>query len=84
MVADLAEQLGARIILVSRNYLGSINHSLLTAAYCKARRLDVVGWIFSDDYMNYEEEIVHWTGYPSIASIPKLSTLNKQDYPPGS
>jgi len=76
MVADLAEALNAKIILVSRNYLGSINHSLLTAAYCKNRGLNVAGWVFSDDYMNYEEEIVQWSGYPAIASIPKLPQVN--------
>ena len=77
MVADLAKKLQAKIILVSRNYLGSINHSLLTAAYCKSQGLNVAGWIFSDDYMHYEEEIVNWSGYPSIASIPKLQQVDK-------
>lgn len=77
MVADLIKALHARVILVSRNYLGSINHSLLTAAYCRTHGIDVVGWIFSDDYMNYENEIVNWSGYPSIGSIPKLTTINK-------
>ncbi len=77
MVADLVKKINAKIILVSRNYLGSINHSLLTAAYCKSNGLNVTGWIFSDDYMNYEEEIVQWSGYPSIASIPKMQQVNK-------
>ena len=69
-VADLIKQLNARVILVSRNYLGSINHSLLTAAVCRDYKLDVLGWIFNDQYLSYEEEIVHWSGYPSLASIP--------------
>lgn len=77
MVADLIKALHARVILVSRNYLGSINHSLLTAAYCKTHGIDVAGWIFSDDYMNYENEIVDWSGYPSIASVPKLAMIDK-------
>jgi dethiobiotin synthetase len=77
MVAQLIKALNARVILVSRNYLGSINHSLLTAAYCKTHGIDVAGWIFNDDYMNYENEIVHWSGYPSLGSVPKLETINK-------
>lgn len=77
MVADLIKALNARVILVSRNYLGSINHSLLTAAYCRTHGIDVAGWIFNDDYMNYENEIVNWSGYPSIGSVPKLSTIGK-------
>src|SRR6478735_12273229 len=71
MVADLITLLNAKVILVSRNYLGSINHSLLTAAYCRSKGIDVAGWIFNDDYMNYETEIVKWSGYPSLGSIPK-------------
>jgi dethiobiotin synthetase len=50
-VADLIARLQARVILVSRNYLGSINHSLLTAQVCKQRGMDVLGWIFNDDYL---------------------------------
>jgi dethiobiotin synthetase len=69
-VLDLAAKLGAPLILVSRNYLGSINHSLLTAAVCKAHGLRVAGWIFNDQYLHYEQEIVEWTGIPAIASIP--------------
>jgi len=69
-VLDLVRALDAPIILVSRNYLGSINHSLLTAAACKAHGLKVAGWIFNDQYGHYEEEIVRWSGIPAIASIP--------------
>ena len=77
-VADLIKLLEARVILVSRNYLGSINHSLLTAAYCRSNGIDVAGWIFTDDYMHYENEIVNWSGYPSLGSIPKMETISKQ------
>ena len=76
-VIDLMVQLGARVILVSRNYLGSINHSLMTAAICKQRNIEVIGWIFNDQYLDYEEEIVRWTGYPKIASIPLAEKIDK-------
>lgn len=69
-VLDLVKKLDATVILVSRNYLGSINHSLLTASVCKAHGLKVAGWIFNDQYLHYEEEIVKWSGLPSLASIP--------------
>ena len=75
-VASLAKALNAKVILVSRNYLGSINHSLLTAHYCKTNDLEVLGWIFNDDYLQYENEIVQWSGIPAIASIPKLETID--------
>jgi dethiobiotin synthetase len=67
---DLIQRIHARVVLVSRNYLGSINHSLLTALACRNNRLDIVGWIFNDQYLEYEEEIANWSGFPRIASVP--------------
>ena len=69
-VLDLIRRLDAAVILVSRNYLGSINHSLLTATACRVHGLRVAGWIFNDQYGQYEHEIVRFSGLPSIASIP--------------
>lgn len=76
-VADLIRDLDARVIIVSRNYLGSINHSLLTAKALKDMKADVIGWIFNDQYLQYEEEIVQWSGYPRIGSIPHAGELNR-------
>ncbi len=76
-VIDLIEKLNTKVILVSRNYLGSINHSLLTASICKQRNIEVLGWIFNDQYLSYEEEIVRWSGYPKIASIPFVNNVDK-------
>lgn len=75
-VADLIIALRARVILVSRNYLGSINHSLLTAAWCRNNGIDVAGWIFNDDYLQYEDEIVGWSGYPSLGRIARMESIN--------
>jgi dethiobiotin synthase len=75
-VADLVIALGAKVILVSRNYLGSINHSLMTARVCEEMNIPVIGWIFNDQYLDYEEEIVQWSNIPKIASIPYSETRN--------
>ncbi len=77
-VVDLILALKAKVILVSRNYLGSINHSLLTAEVCRQRGVEVIGWIFNDEYMQYQDEIVRWSGYPLIGSIPALKTINRE------
>ena len=69
-VTDLIQALNVKVILVSRNYLGSINHSLLTSELCKQRQIPVIGWIFNDQYLSYEQEIVAWSGFPRIASVP--------------
>ena len=77
-VIDLIKRLNARVILVSRNYLGSINHSLLTAQVCRQRNIRVLGWVFNDQYMDYEEDIVRWSGYPKLGSVPKLDKIDKE------
>ena len=74
---DLIHQLGARLILVSQNYLGSINHSLLSAAICKQKNIPVLGWIFNGEPAGYEEEIAAWSGYPILGCIPKFDRIDK-------
>ena len=77
-VLDLVKQLEATVILVSRNYLGSINHSLLTATVCRAHNIRVAGWIFNDQYLQYESEIAQWSAIPAIASIPFRDQPDKE------
>jgi dethiobiotin synthetase len=77
-VIDLIKKLGAAVIVVSRNYLGSINHSLLTAAALKAKEINVLGWVFNDQYLDYANEIANWTGLPELASIPHTENPDAQ------
>ena len=67
--AGVCVALASDCLGTSRHMLGRM-HSLLTAAVCRMRGLRVAGWIFNDQYGNYEEEIVRWTGYPRLGSIP--------------
>ena len=76
-VLDLIQALQCPVILVSRNYLGSINHSLMTARVCQYFGLSVLGWIFNDQYLNYEDEICRWTNLPKLASIPHRDSPGK-------
>jgi dethiobiotin synthetase len=69
-VSDLIRRLDVPVILVSRNLLGSINHSLLTAMVCKQLNIRVIGWIFNDDYLHYADEIARWTGVPALFHLP--------------
>jgi dethiobiotin synthetase len=69
-VTDLIKLLDVPVVLVSRNTLGSINFSLLTALACKQKNIKVLGWIFNDNYLDYEHDITRWTGIPSLGSIP--------------
>jgi len=77
-VLHLIKNLNAKVIIVSKNELGSINHSLLTAAVLKEEKINVAGWIFNEEYLRYENEIVKWSGYPAIVSIKHLTEISRQ------
>jgi dethiobiotin synthetase len=47
-----------KVILVSRHYLGSINHTLLTYEALKSRNIKIAGIIFSGDENKATEEII--------------------------
>jgi dethiobiotin synthetase len=78
LILNLIKKLKAKVIVVSKNELGSINHSLLTAAVLKKEKIDVAGWIFTEEYKNYEEEIGQWSGFPVIATVKHLPVISKE------
>jgi dethiobiotin synthetase len=78
MILNLIKKLKAKVIIVSKNELGSINHSLLTAAVLKKEKINVLGWIFTEEYKNYENEIAGWSGYPAIAGVKHLPVISKE------
>ena len=47
-----------KVIVVSRHYLGSINHTLLTIEALKNRKIDIAGIIFSGDENKATESII--------------------------
>ena len=47
-----------KVVVVSRHYLGSINHTLLTYEALKSRKIAVSGIVFSGDENKASEEII--------------------------
>ena len=59
-----------KVVLVSRHYLGSINHTLLSIEALKARNLSCSGIIFSGEENPSTEKIIEkMTGAPIIGRI---------------
>lgn len=56
-IVDLVQK-EYKVIVVSRHYLGSINHTLLTIEALKSRKIEVSGIIFSGDENKATEEII--------------------------
>ncbi len=67
-----------RIIVVSRHYLGSINHSLLTLEALKNRGLDIFGIIFNGEKNEYSESVIlEMTGVTCIGRIGEEPYFDK-------
>ncbi|MBP6040857.1 MAG: dethiobiotin synthase [Flavobacterium sp.] len=59
-----------KVIVVSRHYLGSINHTLLTIEALQNRKIQVAGIIFSGDENTSSESIIlSRTGVPFLGRI---------------
>ncbi|MGY5846240.1 dethiobiotin synthase [Salegentibacter sp. HM20] len=64
-----------RVILVSRHYLGSINHTLLSIEALKSRGLDCFGIIFSGEENKTTEAIIK-----KMAGVPILGRIEQEPY----
>jgi len=58
MVIEIANKANAEVILVIKNYLGSINHSLLSCEYLKLHEIPVKGLVVMGDTTPSSEEII--------------------------
>ena len=75
--ADLAEQWNIPIILVSRHYLGSINHTLLTIESIKARNMTIHGIIYVGEPLPDTCEIIEKiTGVKTLFSVPLFDKVD--------
>ncbi|WP_291275518.1 dethiobiotin synthase [Flavobacterium sp.] len=64
-----------KVIVVSRHYLGSINHTLLTIEALKSRNISIAGIIFSGDENQATEHIIL-----SKSSLPMLGRIENEPY----
>ncbi|TSD66788.1 dethiobiotin synthase [Inquilinus sp. KBS0705] len=80
LMIDLIKQLGAEVILVSQNYLGSINHTLLSIDTLKQRNIPVKGIIFNGDTDSYSEDyILSYAAVKLLGRIPMLTDISKNE-----
>ncbi|MDX2001660.1 MAG: dethiobiotin synthase [Chitinophagales bacterium] len=79
LVADLIVHLEAPTIIVSRNYLGSINHTLLTIEFMRYRNIAIAGIIFNGQpNPSTEEAILHFGNIPLLGRIGQEPNLSPQ------
>lgn len=73
-VVDLIQS-DYKVIVVSRHYLGSINHTLLTIEALQNREIQVAGIIFSGDENSSTESIIL-----SRTAVPCLGRIAQEPY----
>ena len=74
MIIDLIRPTD-KVIVVSRHYLGSINHTLLTIEALKARKLNIFGIVFVGDELFSTESVIK-----EISQVPVIGRMDMEPY----
>jgi len=78
-VVDIASKVDAEIILVCRNYLGCINHSLLSIDYLLRNQLKLKGIVLNGYFEPaVKSAIVNFANVQVIAEIPEVVEISKR------
>ena len=78
-VIDVAKLFQSEVIVVSNLYLGSINHTLLTAEALRKRKIKVRGLIFNGDTTEESERIIMThTGFDCLLRVKREPVMNAQ------
>jgi len=79
LIIDLVRFLSLPVVLVSRQYLGSINHTLLTLAALRAYKIEVLGVVFvGDRNLESEKAILSFGQTRCLFHLPLLEPLSKE------
>ena len=79
LIADLITHFASSVILVSRNYLGSINHTLLTIQELRRRNIPIIGIVFNGAHTPQTENfILQYTQLPLLFRVNMEDKIDKQ------
>lgn len=79
LIIDLIEQLNAEVVLVVKNYLGSINHTLLSVEALKQRNIPIVGIVFNGETAPHAEEyVLEYSRLKCLAKVRHEPQLSKE------
>ncbi len=78
-MADFIQYYQLPTLLVAQNYLGSINHTLLTIEVLRSRGIQLLGIVMNGATNNASESFIEQYGQtPIVARIPQLPLTNNQ------
>jgi dethiobiotin synthetase len=78
-IIDLIKHLDAKVVLVSKNYLGSINHTLMSCHLLASYGLENVGIVINGEENKASEEIISTvSGVPILGHIAWTNRFTKK------
>ena len=79
LYCDLAAEWKLSTILISRHYLGSINHTLMSIETLRNRHIPILGIIYVGDELPMTEELIFTkTQIPTLFHVPIFENLSKE------
>ncbi|WP_413534038.1 dethiobiotin synthase [Empedobacter brevis] len=77
----LIQQFNLPTVVVATNYLGCINHTLLTIEVLKMRNIPIEYFVFNGEFDEDTARVIknHLPSDISIISIPKLNSINSNE-----
>lgn len=77
-ICDLILHLKASVIVVVKEYLGNINHTLLTIAHLRSQNINIAGFVFVGKELPHTWDIVSkTTGLPLLFRVPIFPKLDR-------
>ena len=77
-ICDLIIHLKAQVIVVVKEYLGNINHTLLTISHLEKNNIKIAGLVFVGEELPHTYDIIaEMTGLPVLFRVPIFKVLNK-------
>ena len=76
-MADFISHYRLPVILIAQNYLGSINHTLLSIEVLKSRGIRLLGIVMNGNENKYSETFIEdYAQAPIVARIPHFDKLD--------
>ncbi|MCO5229754.1 MAG: dethiobiotin synthase [Chitinophagales bacterium] len=77
---DILKQWNIPVILVVKQYLGNINHTILSLEALKNRNIHIIGYISNGEALpDTNEWISNYTQVPLLLEIPELEEINHKN-----
>ena len=78
VVLDLVKHLGLPVVLVTQDYLGSINHTLLSIEILRGANVPILGLVFSGEKVTTTRDFIEqYSGLATLFEIPFFEKLDR-------